>query len=151
MWNADALDLAIMSNLEKDASVRRKELAIRLKTSEPTLSKKIGTLTAEGVIRRFTIDLDYARIGLRTHAITLIALVQQSDEALTKVTEALAAIPNAVEIATTIGEWDIFVRWIWPGPDELGAAVREVLHIAPMKIETTVLGESIRRERGPAL
>lgn len=149
--NLDEHDLQILARLERDAATRRKTLAAAVGISEPTLSKKIGTLVAERIIEKFTIEIDYGKLGLRTNAITLIKLVQQSDEALRLITDALLAMPNAIGVASLVGEWDLYVRWMWQGPDDLVPAVRSLLKIAPIKVETLVLGETLRNERGAQL
>lgn len=147
----DSTDLDILARLENDSSVRRKILAAQSGISEPTLSKKIGTLTAQQVIRKFTIDIDYRKLGFSTRALTLISLAQQSDEALERLTDRLRRMPNAIEVATTLGEWDLAVRWMVTGPDDLAQAVRELLKIAPLKVETLILGEILKDQRGATI
>jgi Lrp/AsnC family transcriptional regulator for asnA, asnC and gidA len=65
----DEIDTRILEMLEEDARRSFTEMAEKLKVSESAVRKRVAALQKEGVIRKFTIRIDHAKLGLNTVAI----------------------------------------------------------------------------------
>ena len=69
MSNLDEIDTKILELLEEDARRSFTEMAEKLKVSESSIRKRVSALQKEGVIKKFTIKVDHAKLGLNTVAI----------------------------------------------------------------------------------
>lgn len=65
----DELDLKILKLLEEDGRLAFMDIAKKLRLSESTIRKRVQALKDNGVIKRFTVEIDPAKIGLNTVAI----------------------------------------------------------------------------------
>lgn len=69
MSSVDEIDTRILELLEEDARRSFTEIAEKLRVSESSIRKRVSALQEEGVIRKFTIKVDNAKLGLSTIAI----------------------------------------------------------------------------------
>jgi Lrp/AsnC family transcriptional regulator for asnA, asnC and gidA len=147
------VEYKILDELYTDAHRARKRIANKVGISEPSLSKKIADLQDTKIIKRFTIDIDYEKIGYTTHAITLIKLGAQTRDAFTHKMELIANLDEAIELYTVFGEWDLCVRWMCRDNAHLMEVLSHVLETAGdgSKFETLPLPQVRKRERGVRL
>lgn len=136
----DRLHYAIIGQLARDATRKRQEIALELDISQGSLSKRIASLVAHKIIKRFTVELDLGKLGLNTHAISLIKLEHQSEEKLREIEDRLKTISSATEYASMLGDYDFFVRWMCRDNDHLVSEVRHLLEIPGVHVETHSFG-----------
>ncbi|OCW57456.1 Lrp/AsnC family transcriptional regulator [Hoeflea olei] len=70
--NIDEKDRLILRHLGEDARMPVRELASRVGLSGPATGERIRRLEASGVIARFTVELDLAKLGFPLQAIVRI-------------------------------------------------------------------------------
>jgi DNA-binding Lrp family transcriptional regulator len=68
--------------------------------------QRLGRLTADGVIRRFTVDVDHRALG---HNITALILMDIDQHAWRAVEEEVIALPGVEYVALTTGTFDVVV------------------------------------------
>ena len=95
-----------MDVLRADARVSVSELATRANVSRANAYQRLGRLTAEGVIRRFTVDVDHRRLG---DAITALILVDIDQHAWRAVEAEVVALPGVEWVALTTGAFDVAI------------------------------------------
>jgi len=105
----DQLDLKILETLRLDASLPFTEIAKRFKISESTVRKRVERLIREGVIKKFTVTVNPAKIGFNTVA---IVGVDVDPSKLLEVAQKLCEIPETVYVATSTGDHMIMTE-IW--------------------------------------
>jgi len=105
----DQLDLKILETLRLDASLPFTEIAKRFKVSESTVRKRVERLMREGVIKKFTVTVNPAKIGFNTVA---IVGVDVDPSKLLEVAQKLCDIPETVYVATSTGDHMIMTE-IW--------------------------------------
>lgn len=148
----DETDIQIVKNLSENADRPRKQIAKQIGISESSLSKRIDELSRTGIIKKFTVSIDYESLGYSTHAVSLIRMKEQQTEAAENLLAQITQINEAVEVYTTLGPWDIFVRWICKSPGHVQQLVNTFLHDSSVgHIETTTLGTAAKRENGPLI
>lgn len=59
----DEIDVLILNELEVNGRESFKELASKLNVSDVTVKKRVDKLVSNEIIKRFTIDVDYEKIG----------------------------------------------------------------------------------------
>lgn len=120
MSEIDPSDLKIIRELEKDGRISFTDLAKKLKMNESTVRKRVLALQGKGIIKRFTIDLDQAKIGLKT--IAMVGIDVEPTELLNAV-QKLCEIPEIRSVATSTGDHMIMSE-IWASD---GRSLTEIL------------------------
>lgn len=136
----DRTTYGIIGHLAQDAMRKRNQIARDLGVSESNLSKRISNLIAEKIIKRFTVELDLQRLGLRVHAISLVSMEHQADNKMDEVEKTLQSLRSATEYATLYGEYDFFVRWMCRDSEHLNQEIKTLLAVDGIKVETHLFG-----------
>jgi DNA-binding Lrp family transcriptional regulator len=105
----DETDRRILRYLIRDARQPIAGLARKLGLSESAVRRRISGLVDCGVIRRFTVDVDYVKAD---NPITVLMGVNVGAMPGPKAAEALSGIDNIVEIYTVTGEFDLILKII---------------------------------------
>ncbi|WP_355501435.1 Lrp/AsnC family transcriptional regulator [Xanthomonas sp. PPL133] len=101
----DAIDRAILGALAQDARMAISELARQIGLSAPATADRVRRLQHQGVIARFTVELDPRALGYTLQA---IVRVKPLPGQLHLVEELLQRIPEVVECDKVTGE-DCFI------------------------------------------
>ncbi len=109
MADIDALDLKILKILEKDGRASFTDIAKKLKLNESTIRKRVLALQKKQVIKKFSVELDPAKIGLNTVAIVGIDV---EPARLLEAVQEVCEIPEAKYVATSTGDHMIMTE-IW--------------------------------------
>ena len=109
MSNLDEIDTKILELLEEDARRSFTEMAEKLKVSESSIRKRVSALQKEGVIKKFTIKVDHAKLGLNTVAI--VGIDVDSDKML-KIAQELCDFKDVKCVATSSGDHMIMLE-VW--------------------------------------
>jgi Lrp/AsnC family transcriptional regulator for asnA, asnC and gidA len=109
MFNLDEIDTRILELLEEDARRSFTEMAEKLKVSESSIRKRVSALQKEGVIKRFTIKVDNAKLGLNTVAI--VGIDVDSDKML-EIAQELCDFKEVKCVATSSGDHMIMLE-VW--------------------------------------
>jgi Lrp/AsnC family transcriptional regulator for asnA, asnC and gidA len=109
MSNLDEIDTKILELLEEDARRSFTEMAEKLKISESSIRKRVSALQKEGVIKKFTIKVDHAKLGLNTAAI--VGIDVDSDKML-EIAQELCDFKDVKCVATSSGDHMIMLE-VW--------------------------------------
>lgn len=100
----DERDIKILQMLSKDGRENYREIANELGVSPQTISDRVNKLTDNGVIRRFTIDIDPAKID---YPIEFICELDIKAKLMDEILNVLKTIPEIHIIKITTGIHDI--------------------------------------------
>jgi len=120
----DELDLKILRLLEDDGSLSYNGLARKLRLHESTIRKRILSMKNRGVIKKFSVVLDPAKIGFNTVA---IVGVDAAPDKLLEVAQELVKMPETRYVATSTGDHMIMTE-IWAKDGE------EISHVLSKRI-----------------
>ncbi len=137
----DSLDRALIARLRADGREPVATLAKELHAARGTIQSRITRLLSEGVIRRFTVELDPGLEMQTVRALTTIALTGTTSRA---VLPALRAIPAIRSVHTTNGTWDLVAEVVTGNLSELDGALGAIRAIRGVSTtETSILLASI--------
>lgn len=105
----DDLDAKILRLLEADGSISFTDIARKLRLNESTVRKRVLSLKEKGVIKKFSVIVDPAKIGLGTVAVVGI---DAAPDKLLEIAEKLTEIPETKYVATSTGDHMIMTE-IW--------------------------------------
>jgi DNA-binding Lrp family transcriptional regulator len=140
----DAVDRRIVDELRVDSRLSISALAERVNISRANAYNRLARLTADGVITRFTVDVDHRAMG---DAITALILMDIDQHAWRKVENQVLALPGVERVALTTGTFDVMVLVRTPDMETLRDVVLEKLQSMPAVRSTQtsfVLEERVR-------
>lgn len=103
----DQTDRELLTLLKHNARASITELAGTLGVSRVTVKSRMAALRADGVIRRFTIDVSDAAEQDMIQAVSLLELQLAKIEAVHR---ALGRMPELTGIYTTNGKWSVVAQ-----------------------------------------
>ena len=93
----DRLDIAILRALPDDSRRPLNQIGLEVGLSPTACWTRIKRLETEGVIKRYTIDMDRGKLGFHDSVIVQVTLESHSDETLYEFGRTLSAISEVIE------------------------------------------------------
>lgn len=106
----DTIDLAILTELQRDGRMSNATLADRVGLSASACSRRLDTLEKAGAIRGFHARLSNRALGHTLTAIVQISLSGQSTKILKEFEAAVRRCPNVLVCYLMSGEYDYTMR-----------------------------------------
>lgn len=104
----DQLDLTILRSLIKNSRITISQISKEIDVPDATISNRLKKLETQ-VIKRYTMILDWQKVGLD---ITAIIIIQTESERHEFVKEELSRLKEVSEVYSVSGEYDILIK-IW--------------------------------------
>ena len=123
----DSIDIKILNELQRDASLSNVELARRVHLSPSPCLARVRALEAQGVIRQYVALLDAQKLGLHLNVFISISLKQQSREALVAFEDHISARDEVMECYLMTGDEDYLLRVAVPDMPALERFILEQL------------------------
>jgi Lrp/AsnC family transcriptional regulator for asnA, asnC and gidA len=135
----DQLDMRIIGSLTGDARKPYKKIAQELGVSDSTVRKRINRMIEDGIIKEFTVLLDYHALGRIIKA--FIGLRVQPPR-LKGIVEHLQENPDVQVLYRTTGDVDLFVEVIFKDMEELNGFLESELSLDGITgtVVTVVIG-----------
>ncbi len=114
--NLDEKDEKILKILEEKGRISYTELSEKIGISDVAAKKRVSKLSEAGIIDKFTIDVNYSKIGkpLRSYL-----FIKSSPETSNKIKEEFENDKRVLRINKTIGEYDLILEAVCKDLDEL--------------------------------
>jgi DNA-binding Lrp family transcriptional regulator len=104
----DDLDMNILRSLIKNSRITLSQMSKEIDAPDATISNRLKKLEND-VIKRYTVILDWEKIGLD---ITTIIIIQTESEKHESVKEELSKLKEVSEVYSVSGEYDILIK-VW--------------------------------------
>jgi Lrp/AsnC family leucine-responsive transcriptional regulator len=127
----DKTDLAILRVLLLDSRKTLQEIGNEVGLSPTSCWTRIKKLDATGVIKRYTIDVDPAKLGYHDSVIVQVTLESHTDETLYDFGRTLATIPEIQEAYLVSGDYDYYIRIAVRDTRDYERLLREKLYKIP--------------------
>jgi Lrp/AsnC family transcriptional regulator, involved in the regulation of lysine biosynthesis len=137
----DKTDELILQILRQDSRLAFVGIARKVDLSEAAVRRRVSNLVKEGMIKRFTIDVDEPQTA--TSAITYVSVSPSSPTA--DVSKKLRSVKGVETIYETTGPFDIAAIIKGASISEVNKSVEEVRRLdGVLKTETTIILRTIR-------
>lgn len=133
---ADRTDARILTELELDPRATVMALAQRLTLSRNTVQARLARMESDGMLRGFGARVDPAALGYPIAAIVTVVVRQQM---LTGVADALAQVPEVLEVFGISGPTDLLVRVVAADADDLYRIAARILAMDGVERTDTAL------------
>lgn len=135
----DAVNQAILEELQRDARLSMAELGRRVNLSPPAVAERVRQLEREGVIRGYHAELDPNKLG---YAVAAVVRVAPATRQLDKIRQIARDTPEVVECHRITGEDCFFLKLHLRSIDELepvldrftpfGRTTTSIIHSSPV-------------------
>ncbi|MGD8545544.1 MAG: Lrp/AsnC family transcriptional regulator [Candidatus Bathyarchaeota archaeon] len=135
----DILDMKILKVLQTDARKPIVHVARAVGANEATVRRRVEKLVREGIIERFTVVLDYHKLGRNVKAFIGLKVVPAK---LKTIVDHLSKHPDVQVLYRTSGDTDIFAEVIFEQMEGLKTFLEEELRLEGIlgTIVTIVIG-----------
>lgn len=106
----DAIDLAILTQLQSDSKITNAQLAQQVGISPPSTLERVKKLENEGIIKGYVALLDPASVDKSICAIVHVTLREHGESQLTQFKEAVREFQEVQSAWHTAGEEDFILR-----------------------------------------
>jgi len=120
----DELDRKILNELIENPRITYRELARRLGVSVGTVHLRVRKLQAKGVIKGFSVQVDYGRVG---YDVTALLLIKVDGKHILNVERDVAKYPNVCAVYDVTGEFDVIVIAKFRSIRELNDFIKSLL------------------------
>ncbi|WP_225784602.1 Lrp/AsnC family transcriptional regulator [Xenophilus sp. Marseille-Q4582] len=127
----DKIDLAILRILLQDARRTLQDIGAEVGLSPTSCWSRIKRLQDEGVIRRYTVEVDPARLGYQDQVIVQLTLESHTEDTLYAFGQVLATIPEILEAYLVSGDYDYYIRIAVRDTRDYERLLREKLYKIP--------------------
>jgi Lrp/AsnC family transcriptional regulator for asnA, asnC and gidA len=104
----DKIDLEIIKHLSSNAKISYTDLASKILVSPSTVHVRVKKLEDIGVIKNFTINIDYNKLGLSFTS--YLGVFLDKAKSFDKVVASLRKIPQITVIDFTTGQFSVFCK-----------------------------------------
>lgn len=132
----DAVDARILTALNGDPRAPGITLAERTGLSRNTVAARLAKLETDGALQSFERRIDPAAVG---HPLAAFILVNVTQRKLGAIADALAAVPEVLEVLGLSGAVDLLVRVVARDADDLYRIAGRVLDIDGVEKTATSL------------
>lgn len=148
----DAINRAILEELQADARLSMAELGRRINLSPPAVADRVQRLERAGVIRGYHADVDPAKLGYTVAAVVRVAPATRQ---LDKIRELARNTPEVVECHRITGEDCFFLKLHLHSINDLeplldrftpyGRTTTSIIHSSPVDRRALPLDEKLPR------
>lgn len=133
----DNTDLRILALLQENASITVAEVAERVNLSATPCWRRIQKLEESGVILKRVAILDPEAIGFGLSVFVEIEADRHSEDWLAHFSQAIAAMPEVLEVHRMAGDIDYLLRVAVKSMDDYDAFYRKLIENVPLKNVTS--------------
>ena len=119
----DEKDLQILRILQENSRLSSRQIAKIVGLSPATVQARMRRLEEAKVIRRYTIEIDFDKLG---YTLPVLIDVRVSEGRLFEVEEEIAKNPNVIAVYDVTGEFDVTVLAKFRSRRELDKFVKEL-------------------------
>ena len=106
----DKIDRKILAELQKNGRASLQEISQAVGLSSTPCWTRMKRMEEDGVIERYTVNLNAHALGLGDTVLVQLTLDSHSDNTLEKFGQVLATIPEVIEAYLVSGEYDYLLR-----------------------------------------
>jgi DNA-binding Lrp family transcriptional regulator len=133
----DEKDFILIDELSKDATLSEKKLARKTSIPMTTVHNRLRKLRELGIIKKYTLRLDYAKLGRPLVAYVLVKVMPGASQK--EVLDHIANMPHVCEAAMITGDFDIIFKARIASMGELNDIVVQKLRMEKRVADTRTM------------
>ncbi|MEM9171725.1 MAG: Lrp/AsnC family transcriptional regulator [Pseudomonadota bacterium] len=147
-YSLDKFDIDILNVLQTNSRLSWVDLAQRVNLSASACQRRTQALQNEGIIERFTLNVDVESIGFDVEAFVSVSIERQDQEFAMMFRERMLRLPEVQSCYMLSGSIDFMLRIISRSLREYGQFIQqEILNLPGVKDATSsIVLECIKRD-----
>ena len=139
----DEIDLRILEALVDDGRITFKELAKKFGIDERMVSRRVERLVKEGVISRFTVDIDWSKLGFEMQAY-VSTRTAVGEDLRTRLFEFFDTDPRIVRVDSTVGAYEYVLYAICRNLQDFRSKIGTPLEPLTAGLSTSIVSHHIK-------
>ena len=127
----DKKDKVILAELKKNARESTKKIAAKMKTPRSTIRDRIKKMVNNGIIKSFTIQLNYKKIDLPTTVFVFLSITPNSNIQHRQLASRISKIPGVYEVYMITGDYDLLIKVRGKSIEDIGKIVIDKFRVLP--------------------
>ena len=127
----DRTDIAILNELQLDGRLSNSELSKRINLSESACLRRVKILEDNGVVERYALIVNQARVGKPGNVFVEITLESQQQEDLFAFEQSAKQVPEIMECYLMTGDFDYLLRVVVSDTADFERIHRDILTKLP--------------------
>ena len=127
----DSIDRSIMRVLQKEGRLSNKELAERVGLSAAPCWQRLRRLEDEGYIKGYKADINLEKLDYGEVVLLEVQLERHDKESVRAFGDAVALIPEILEVYLTTGSFDYFIKVAVGGTKDYEEFLQDRLYHVP--------------------
>ena len=123
----DETDQRILGKLMEDASKSLAHIARELDLPRPTVNYRIQRMRKNGIIQKFTVLRDYAKLGQGMTTFVFVRHEPGQEVTVRELAERVAELEAVYEVHLITGEWDLLLKVRTEDLEEVGSLLLDRL------------------------
>ncbi|MEA2055198.1 MAG: Lrp/AsnC family transcriptional regulator [Candidatus Thermoplasmatota archaeon] len=123
----DEKDRIIIEELKKDAKQPIMKLSRKVGLPRTTVGERIRKLIDKKIIKKFTVMLDYEKVGLPITTFILVSFLPNPEISQRELAKRISKMENVWEVYIVSGEWDLIVKVRGKSMEEIGQLIIDKL------------------------
>jgi len=127
----DEKDELIMEELKKDSRQSTADIARKTDIPRVTVHERIKRMKEKGIIKRFTIQPDHAKLDRPTTAFVLASYSPHHNITQREVAQKIAKLAGVYEVHLIAGEWDLLLKVRGKSIEDIGKLILDKMREIP--------------------
>lgn len=123
----DEKDQKILEELKKNSRNSTKNIAKNIAIPRVTVHDRIQKMQEKGIIKKFSVSIDYKKIGLLTKVFIFISFLHNTNVSQRELANKISKIPGVYEVHIISGEYDLLIKVQGKSLEEIGKLVVDKL------------------------
>lgn len=124
----DEVDRSIIQVLQKNGRLSNKHLAERVGLSAAPCWQRLRRLEQDGFIKGYSAEIDLEKLGFNEVVLLEVQLERHDRESVRAFGDAVARIPEVLEVYLTSGGFDYFIKVAVKGTKDYEAFLQDKLY-----------------------
>ena len=123
----DEKDEKIIEELKKNSRNTTKNIAKNLKIPRVTVHDRLNKMKEKGIIKKFTVNIDYKKIGFPTEVFIFVSFQSGLDISQRELAKRISIIRGIYEVHIISGEYDLLLKVRGESLEKIGKLVVDKL------------------------
>ena len=143
----DEKDKTILDILQQDASLSTYKITKKTGIPQTTVLNRMRKLKQENIIRKYTIDIDWKKLGMNNKALIFVKVdknIEQRNSKVGEIEEKISKYPLVLNVKRLMGKYDFMIELVCRDIDELNDFLIKKIRSLPQIADTEtvmILGE----------
>jgi len=123
----DKKDQMIINELKKNSRNSTKNIAKNIQIPRVTVHDRLEKMKEKGIIKKFSVSIDYKKIGLPTEVFIFVSFLPNVDISQRELAKRISKIQSISEVHIISGEYDLLIKARGETLEQIGKLVVDKL------------------------